>query len=119
MTLTASSRAELIPGEITVFPVGQEEIAITASVSNMGLLAADNVKIQFFAGSPSEKVLLGEQAVSIPSGEIVPVSIHCSLPDDFYTFYVTVDPNNLVDESSESNNIFFLSNFSLKIGNHL
>jgi hypothetical protein len=104
MILTTSSRAELVPEEIAVSPVSQEEIAITAPVSNMGLLPADNVKIQFFASSPSGKALLGEQTVSIPSGEIVPVSIHCSLPDDFYTFYVSVDPDNLIDESSESNN---------------
>jgi hypothetical protein len=104
ITLTASSRAELIPEEITVSPVNQEEIAITASVSNMGLLPADNAKIQFFTDSPSERILLGEQIVSIPSGETTPSSIHCSLPDGFYTFLVSVDPDNLVDESSESNN---------------
>jgi hypothetical protein len=104
ITLTASSRAELIPEEITVSPVNQEEIEITASVSNMGLLPADNVKIQFFTDSPSERTLLGEQIVSILSGETTPASIHCSLPDGFYTFLVSVDPDNLVDESSESNN---------------
>jgi hypothetical protein len=104
MILTASSKAELTPGEITVSPVGQEEIAITASVSNMGLLPADNAKIQFFTDSPSGRTLLGEQIASIPSGETTPASIHCSLPDGFYTFLVSVDPDNLVDESSESNN---------------
>ncbi|MBU7025265.1 MAG: hypothetical protein HXS40_13975 [Theionarchaea archaeon] len=108
MILTASSKAELILGEITISPLGEDGIAITASVSNMGLLPADNVKIQFFEGSPSGKALLGEQIVSIPSGEIIPVSIHCSLPDDFYTFYVSVDPDNLIDESSESNNESFI-----------
>jgi hypothetical protein len=108
MILTSSSKAELIPGEITVSPVGEDDIVITASVSNMGLLPADNVKIQFFAGSPSGKALLVEQTVSIPSGAMIPVSIHCSLPDDFYTFYVSVDPDNLIDESSESNNESFI-----------
>lgn len=104
ITLTASSMAELIPGEITVSPASQEEIAITASISNRGLLPADNVKIQFFTESPSGRILLGEQIVSMPSGEATPTSIHCSLPDGFYTFLVSVDPDNLVDESSESNN---------------
>ncbi|MGC1121080.1 MAG: CARDB domain-containing protein, partial [Candidatus Methanofastidiosia archaeon] len=104
MTLTASSKAELMPEEITVSPVGQEEIVITASVSNMGLLPANNVKIQFFTDSPSERILLGEQIVSIPSGETTPASIYSSLPDGLYTFLVSVDPDNLYDESSESNN---------------
>jgi hypothetical protein len=104
MTLTASSKAELTPGEITVSLSGEDDIVITTLVSNMGLLPADNVKIQFSADSPSEKILLGEQTLSIPSGEIIPVSIHCSLPDRFYTFSVTVDPDSLIDESSESNN---------------
>ncbi|MBU7018776.1 MAG: hypothetical protein HXS44_14795 [Theionarchaea archaeon] len=104
MILTASSKAELIPGEITVSPSGEDDIAVTTSVSNMGLLPADNVKIQFFAGSLSGKTLLGEQIVSVPFGAMIPVSIHCSLPDNFYTFYVSVDQDNLIDESSESNN---------------
>jgi hypothetical protein len=104
ITPIASSRVELIPEEIAVSPVSQEEIAITASVSNMGLLPVDNAKIQFFIESPSGRILLGEQIVSIPSGETTPVSIHCALPDGFYTFLVSVDPDSLVDESLESNN---------------
>ncbi|MGC1120765.1 MAG: CARDB domain-containing protein, partial [Candidatus Methanofastidiosia archaeon] len=108
MILTASSKAELTPWEITISPLGEDDIALTASVSNMGLLPANNVKTQFSADSPSGKALLGEQTVSIPSGEAISVSIHCSLPDDFYTFYVSVDPDNLVYESSESNNESFI-----------
>ncbi|MBU7014392.1 MAG: hypothetical protein HXS52_13760 [Theionarchaea archaeon] len=104
ISLTASSRAELTPEEITVSPVRQEEIAVTASVSNKGLLSADSAKIQFFAGSSSERIFLGEQIVSISPGETTPASIHCSLPDGFYTFLVSVDPDNSIDETSESNN---------------
>ncbi|MGC1119679.1 MAG: CARDB domain-containing protein [Candidatus Methanofastidiosia archaeon] len=88
---------------------------ITASVSNMGLASADNVKIRFFAGSPSEKALLGEQIVSIPSGETARVSVQSSLPDGFYTFYVTADPDNKMGNAimnitqKQKNNADFIS----------
>jgi hypothetical protein len=63
-----------------------------------------DVKIQFFNGPPSSDNLLGEQVVRVSSGESVSSSIRSNLSDGLYTFYVVLDPDNLISESCEFNN---------------
>ena len=79
-------------------------VILTANVSNIGLLGAENVKVQLFNGFPSGSNLLGEQIIDVPSGGSVAPSIRCTLPDGLYTFYIVIDPENSISESCESNN---------------
>jgi hypothetical protein len=105
LDLVASSKAELVAENLTVV-CEEEDTVLTALVSNMGLIDAENVTVQFFNGPPSGDSLLGEQIVRVSSGESVASSIRCTLPDGLYTFYAVVDPDNLISESCEYNNEF-------------
>ncbi len=101
LDLIASSKSELIAENMTVSE--GEEVVLTAMVSNMGLIDAENVKVQFFNGPPGSD-LLGEKIIQVGSGETATTFVSCSLPDGFYTFSVVVDPDNLISESCEFNN---------------
>jgi hypothetical protein len=70
----------------------------------MGLMDAENVRVQFWETSDNGNTLLGEQVMTAPSGDRIYVSIPCILPDGLYTFLVTVDPDDLIHESCELNN---------------
>jgi hypothetical protein len=50
--------------------------------------------------------VLGEKIIDVPFGEFVAPSIRCTLPDELYTFYVVIDPDNSISESCEFNNKF-------------
>jgi hypothetical protein len=102
LDLVASSKAELVIDDISV--MCGEDIVVTAPISNRGLADAENVRVQLFNGSPSLNNLLGEEIVQVSSGESIAVSILCTLPDGLYTFYVVVDPDDLISESCECNN---------------
>jgi hypothetical protein len=102
LDLVASSKAELVAGDVSV--TCEEDVTVTASVSNMGLLTAEAVKIQLFDGLPSESNLLGEHIVAVPPGETVASLFHFELPEGLHTFYVVVDPDDLISESCEFNN---------------
>jgi hypothetical protein len=82
----------------------QEDVILTAAVSNMGLIDVAMVSIYFYSGLPPEGNLLGEQLVAVPSGKITFVSFRCSLPEGLYTFSAVVDPTNVIPESCEFNN---------------
>jgi len=101
LDLTASSKVELVAENMTVSE--GEEVILTALVSNMGLIDAENVKVQFFNGPPGSD-LLGEKIIQVGSGETATTFVSCSLPDGFYTFSAVVDPDNLISESCEFNN---------------
>jgi hypothetical protein len=103
LDLIASSKVELIAEDLTLV-CEEEDTVLTALVSNMGLIDAQNVEVQFFNGSPSIDNLLGEQTIHLPSGATVASSIRCILPDGLYAFHVVIDPDNLISESCECNN---------------
>jgi hypothetical protein len=103
LDLIASSKAELVAENMRVV-CEEEDIVLTALISNMGLQDAENVKVQFFNGPPFSDNLLGEQIIHVPSGESVISSINCTLSDGLYALYVVVDPDNLISESCEYNN---------------
>jgi hypothetical protein len=103
LELIASSKSEVVAVDMTV-TCEEKGVTLEAFVSNLGLTDAEDVKVQFFNGPPSVNDLLGEQIITVPSGEIITASINCTLPEGTYTFYVIVDPENLISESCESNN---------------
>ncbi|MGC1122059.1 MAG: CARDB domain-containing protein [Candidatus Methanofastidiosia archaeon] len=103
MDLIASFSSELAVEDIGVL-CNQEDVILTAAVSNMGLIDAAMVTIYFYCGLPCEGNLLGEQLVTVPSGKTTFVSLGCSLPEGFYTFSAVVDPTNDIPESCEFNN---------------
>jgi uncharacterized membrane protein len=103
LDLVASSKAELTTEGVAVSCEG-EEIILETLVSNLGLIDAENVKIQFFNGFPPTGNLLGEQIIHVPSEESIAASVNCVLPDGSYTFCVIVDPDDVISESCECNN---------------
>ncbi|MGC1122314.1 MAG: CARDB domain-containing protein [Candidatus Methanofastidiosia archaeon] len=103
LDLIASSKSELTIESIAITQQG-ENVMLTALVSNMGLMDAENVKVQFWETSVHGDNLLGEQIMTVPSGDEIYTSILCALPDGLYTFLVTVDPDDLIYESCELNN---------------
>jgi hypothetical protein len=103
LDLIASFNSELVIEDIEVV-CNQEDVILTAAVSNMGLIDATMASIHFYDGSPYEGNLLGEQLVTVPSSKTAFVSLRCSLPEGLYTFCVVVDPANVIPESCEFNN---------------
>jgi hypothetical protein len=103
LDLIASSKPELAIKNIGVIEQGNN-VTLTAVVSNMGFVDTENVEVQFWETSVHGDNLLGEQAVTVLSGEEISSSILCVLPDGLHTFLVTVDSGNLIDESCELNN---------------
>jgi hypothetical protein len=103
MMFTASGKSELVVDELEITQQN-EDVVLTASLSNVGLLNAESVLVKFFLGQPDENNLLGEQVVDVLSEEKAFPSITCSLPDGQYVFSAVVDPENSISESCESNN---------------
>jgi hypothetical protein len=103
MMFIASGKRELVVDELEITQQN-EDVVLTASLSNMGLLNAESVLVKFFLGQPDENNLLGEQVVDVLSEEKAYPSITCSLPDGQYIFSIVLDPGNSISESCESNN---------------
>jgi hypothetical protein len=103
MMFIASGKRELAPDALEITQQN-EDVVLTASLSNMGLLNAESVLVRFFLGEPDENNLLGEQVVDVLAGEKAHPSITCSLPDGQYMFSIVIDPENSIPESCESNN---------------
>jgi hypothetical protein len=103
LTLIASSKAELVLQDLEVTHDG-ENVTMTATVSNFGLIDVKSAIIQFFDDSSSRSVLLGEKIIEINSGETVVTSFNCTLPDGLYVYHVVIDPDDLISESCEFNN---------------
>ncbi|MGD2247182.1 MAG: CARDB domain-containing protein [Candidatus Methanofastidiosia archaeon] len=104
VTLVALSKAELVVKDIEILENG-ENITISATISNNGIIPAENVTVKFFHGLPSENIILGEQIIDIPSESTATPSITCTLPDGEYTFSVVVDPDNTIPEFYKTNNV--------------
>lgn len=104
LDLTASSKSELVVDQLLVKCDG-EEVVLEASISNLGSVDVDNARIQFFNCSPPMNDLLGENVISVPSRGTIITSMHCICPQGLYAFRVIIDPENLISESCESNNV--------------
>jgi uncharacterized membrane protein len=82
LDLIASSKAELVVESLTV-NCEERDITLTAFVSNVGLQDAENIKIQFFRGPPSENDLLGEHFFSLERKSVTVSKIEYAITSIF------------------------------------
>ncbi len=81
---------------------------IHANVHNYGYTTAYDVQVQFFDGSPTATNAISPLFVidSIPSGQTKMLSVNWQTPSypSYHSIFVVIDQQNLIVESSESNN---------------
>lgn len=118
-----STKADLAlgPDSITYTQVDTPttvQVTFTVIILNVGETAAENVRLAFYRGDPSDpssdKTVT--DPVTVPAGGAQPVSIYTELGTDQYDFTAIVDPDGLVDESNESNNS---ASISLQLGTRI
>lgn len=81
---------------------------INATVHNYGYTTAYDVQVQFFDGSPTANNAISPVFVidSLPSGQMKMLSTNWQTPTNpsYHSVFVVIDQQNLIVESSESNN---------------
>lgn len=97
----------------TTMPTPGDPVTIYGTVHNFGFETAYNVGTQFFDGDPSGGLNIGPimYTDSIPAGASHTFMQNWIIPDfpEFHSVYVYADPENLVIESNNSNNIAYRS----------
>jgi hypothetical protein len=91
-------------------PVPGEELTITATIENLGHVAATGTDVAFYDGDPlAGGVLIGAQTISsvIGGGDSAEASIVWIVPDDAqpHDVYVVVDPDDEQDDIDPDNNV--------------
>ncbi|UCE37341.1 MAG: winged helix-turn-helix transcriptional regulator [Thermoplasmata archaeon] len=83
-----------------------ETVLINSTVTNNGDENATAL-VEFYDGHPDEEDLIGSDTVFVEPGLSIPVSTqwNTSGEDEDHIIYVVVDPEDVVNETDESNNI--------------
>ncbi|MFH0725313.1 MAG: CARDB domain-containing protein [Pseudomonadota bacterium] len=90
------------PAKITGLPT---PLSVEASVSNLGLTGVPQVTVALYHGEITDAGKVGEQIVSVAAQSITPVIFNVTVSEGgAHRFYLSIDPQNLVAEASESNN---------------
>ncbi|MEA5113120.1 MAG: CARDB domain-containing protein [Geobacteraceae bacterium] len=97
-------------GDITLIPERITELPTTAVVSavirNLGRTDVPQAKVVIYDGAVAADRKVGEQVLAFPALASVTATFSVPVPDgNSHTFYITVDPDNQVKESDESNNM--------------
>ena len=92
-----------IPASVTQLP---SNIVINANIWNTGRTSVSQAKVALYEGDPSTSSgQLAEQAVAFPGRQATTVTFSVTISDgNEHRYYIVVDPDNLVKESSEANN---------------
>jgi len=91
------------PGSVSTIPA---DLEISAVIWNSGRKAVPQVRIVLYDGLPFRERMVGEKQVEIPGQSSIRVPFTVRITDgNQHRFYVSVDPENLVNESNESNNL--------------
>jgi len=106
ITLMASAKPELTISNLSM-AYNENEVILSCDASNLGLLDAENIKVQFYNGKPENNNLIGEQTISLASEETKNVSVSWITEDGIYNIYAVIDPDNTMEETSEYNNTIF------------
>lgn len=90
------------PSTVTSLPT---DIVVNAVIRNKGLTDVPEAKVAIYDGAVSEANKVGEQTLAFPGKSSVTATFTVTVTDgETHRYYVAVDPENLVKESSESNN---------------
>ncbi len=96
-----------IPTALSSLP---SNIVINAVIWNTGRTAVPAGKVALYEDVIAETHKIGEQAVAFPGQSSVTLTFHAVAKDgNEHRFYVVVDPDNLVTEANEENNVAFQS----------
>jgi Tol biopolymer transport system component/subtilase family serine protease/flagellar hook assembly protein FlgD len=97
-------------GDITSIPSSVKSlpahIVISARIRNSGMTGVAQAKVELYDGEPASGILLGEQAPAFPGQSDTTVTFPVVINDgNEHRLYLRVDPDSLVRESNETNNI--------------
>jgi subtilase family serine protease len=93
----------LTPASVTTIPV---DIVISAVIRNSGRDTVPQTRIVLYDGFPFRERMVGEKQIEIPGQSSVRVPFAVRITDGKqHRYYVSVDPENVVKESNESNNL--------------
>lgn len=79
-------------------------INITANISNIGGVPANNVLVEFWDGIPGIGIFIGNYTATVPTNGSVIFWNVWNITEGYHTIYVIVDPYNNIGELNESNN---------------
>jgi subtilase family serine protease len=91
-----------IPSVITSLPTN---LVMNVNIWNLGSTEVPQAKVVLYEGAIAEANKIGEQILAFPGQSSVTATFFVTIPDgNEHRFYVSVDPDNLVKESNETNN---------------
>ncbi len=91
------------PSLLTSFP---SDVVVSASVWNFSKIDVPQAVVALFEGDPALGNKVAEQAVSFPKQSATLVSFRITVNDSLeHTYFVSVDPQNQIEETDELNNI--------------
>ena len=97
-----SSDITFIPSSVTSLP---STVVINAEIWNLGKTDVAGAKVTLYEGAVSGRNKAGEQTLAFPGRSPVTVTFPVTVTDGgARRFYISVDTENLVKESNESNN---------------
>jgi Tol biopolymer transport system component/flagellar hook assembly protein FlgD/subtilase family serine protease len=91
-----------IPATITSLPTN---VGIEARIGNLGQTAVPEAKVVLYAGSPAAGIKIAEQTAAFAGQSPTTVIFSAAISDgNDHIFTVVVDPDNLIKETSKTNN---------------
>lgn len=91
------------PSSITALP---SEVIVNARIANLGRTDVPQARAVLFDGPVSESTKAGEQFFAVSGQSVVNLSFPVTIKDgNEHRFYVQLDPEGLVAESDETNNL--------------
>jgi flagellar hook assembly protein FlgD len=106
---TVKSDLSIKAGDITFTPpyvsVIPSNIVMNVTMCNLGRTDVPQAKVALYDGSVSDANRIGEQIVAFPGQSSVTLTFLLTINDgNEHTYYVVIDPDNLIQESNKSNN---------------
>ncbi|MEM7828181.1 MAG: CARDB domain-containing protein, partial [Candidatus Aenigmatarchaeota archaeon] len=97
-----TSDITFIPSTVKSLP---SNIVINANIWNSGRTSVPQAKVVLYEGGISDANKIGEQVLAFPGQSFTTVTFSATITDgNEHRFYVSIDPDNLVKESNETNN---------------
>ncbi len=98
------STAEIVPSPDTVTSL-PSDISLSITVHNAGMSDVSDVKVVLYEGAVSDEGMIGEASVAVSGQSSETVFFNATITNGKpHQYYVVIDPDNLIKESSEQNN---------------